>query len=459
MTINTLWIKLYITILLVFLQPFYQANAAPINNTTDILGIDAKNWDILSVITTVIFSYFAHAFAIRPERTKRLSPTILSFVAAFAWPMNGVYDAYTAIYKYFNQDYILYECPIEFPIKYFRTSLYEDNGIYLKEELTKLDKQSRKSVKHSILNGNIFLGYDDILSTHRDKYAIKTKDMSIGGPGSRKKYQASLHPASIRFLPKPMINQIINEAKGIESKSLGSLFVTSLQLSYSSYKIFVAPGNSWGKLILGIYMIMTILQTLSRLLLPTQLIVFSISVTEEVEETFCKIPAMITMETKNLVSFSALGTDVNFFTDQNDDQLCIQSFNSSRKGFDPLLSHQSKNGIDSLVGPIQRLTWKDKCHRYIVLFIVVVVPLLLGIIADYHQNSIEQWLVLSWIVSSYPFLWLAARFYTPFMFVPNFTYYCCLPNLDAEYFVYVQLMNLVGLGLVISATIISYLDE
>ncbi|CAO3649201.1 unnamed protein product [Cunninghamella blakesleeana] len=447
-------------ILIFLLLPSFQVDAAPINEVTQVLGIDDKTWNILSVITTVIFSYFAHAFAIRSERTKRLSPTILSFVAALAWPMNGVYDAYSAIYKYFRQDYILFACPIEFPIKYFRASLYKDNGDYLKDQLAKLDKKSSDAIKNSILNGNIFLGYDDTLSIHRDKYAIKTKDMSICGPGTSCQYQVSLHPASIRFLPKTMLDQIIQESRGIENKSLGSLFITIIQLSYSSYKIFISPGNSWGKLILGIYMIMTILQTLSRILLPTQLTVFSIKVTDQVEEDFSKIPMHITMETKNLVSISALGTDINFFTDQSDDQLFIQSFNYSKRGFDPLLCHQSKNGIDSLIGlSRKRFNWKEKTHRYIVLFIVVVLPLLLGIIADYRQFSIVQWIVLAWIISSYPFLWLAARLYSPFMFVPNFTYYCCLPNLGIEYFIYVQLMNLVGLGLIISATICSYLEQ
>ncbi|CAO3599048.1 unnamed protein product [Absidia cylindrospora] len=371
--------------------------------------------------------------------------------------MNGVYDAYSAIYKYFKQDAILYSSPIDFPSKYFRPHLYQDNGTFLKEQLDTLDASGRNSVKNCILNGNVFLGYDDTLSSHRDKYAIKTKDMSICGPGSGCQYQASLHPSSIRFLPPLMIEQLIHQARGIQNNAIGSLLITLVQLAFSSYKIFVEHGNSWGKLILGIYMMMTILQSVSRLLLPTQLTVFSLRVPHQVELLFDKTPVPVNMETRTLVGFSPLGIDVSFFTDQNDDQLYIPSFHHSRKGFDPTLCHRSRYGIDSLLGPTKHLTWKDKSHKYSVVFISVVLPLLLGIVAGYDQHSTIQWIVLLWILSAFPFLWLASHLYRPFMCVPSFTYFCCNPSLAVEYFVYVQLLNLVGIGLVISATVLSYI--
>jgi hypothetical protein len=101
-------------------------------------------------------------------------------------------------------------------------------------------------VKNCILNGNVFLGYDDA-TLRTNKYAIKTKDMLIAGFGSRCQYQASLHPSSIRFLPQVMIEQLVHEARGIQNNAFGSLAVTVIQLAFSSYKIFVAGGNSWGK--------------------------------------------------------------------------------------------------------------------------------------------------------------------------------------------------------------------
>ncbi|KAI8099905.1 uncharacterized protein BX664DRAFT_322363 [Halteromyces radiatus] len=450
---STIYYSNLLTLLLVICQT-QSVIAAPIS-MGHILGIDESVWNALSVVTTVIFAYCAHAAAIRPERTKRLYPAATSFVAALAWPMNGVYDAYSAIYKFFKQDAILYSNTIEFPSKYFRSILYQDNGDYLKKQIEKLDKPSQRSIRNCILNGNVFLGYDDTLSVYRDKYAIKTKDMSITGPGSQCQYQASLHPASIRFLPKSMIDQLIQQTRGIQDNAIGSQLITLIQLIYSSYKIFVDNGNTWGKLILGIYMMMSVLQSVSRLLLPTQLVVFSLIVPPQVEAEFAKIPT-VNMETRNLVGFSPFGTDISFFTDQSDDYLHIHSFQHSQKGFDPILCHRSRYGIESLLGSTKHLTWKEKSHKFIVFFLSVATPLLLGIIAGYDRHSVIQILVLIWILSAFPFLWITSHLYRPFVCVPSFTYFCCNPNLGLEYFFYAQCMNLVGIGLVISATILSY---
>lgn len=430
----------------------FTVEAAEPTPIQQLLGIDEYTWNILSIITTVILSYGAHAIAIRPERTKRLYPTMLSYVAALAWPMNGVYDAYSAIYKYFKQDAILYSSPIELPNKFFRQHLYQDNGVYLKEQLDLLDPSGRASVKNCILNGNVFLGYDDA-TLRMDKYAIKTKDMSISGFGSRCQYQASLHPSSIRFLPQAMIEQLVHEARGIQNNALGSLAVTVIQLAFSSYKIFVAGGNSWGKLILGIYMVMTLLQSLSRILLPTQLTVFSLRVPRWLEDDLA-----MTQYHYGKGGISPLGLDARFFIDQSDDRFQITSFLHSRHGFDPTLCHTSRNGIDSVLGPKKCLTWKDRGHKYIVFCLSVALPLLLGVLAGYNQHSVIQYIVLVWILSAFPFLWLTSCLYRPSMCVPAFAYLCCNPNtnIDVEYFVYAQVMNLVGVALVLSATVLAY---
>ncbi|KAI9030896.1 hypothetical protein CLU79DRAFT_842665 [Phycomyces nitens] len=164
-------------------------------------------------------------------------------------------------------------------IKKYHANLQETNGdnvIYLAAILYTMNPQQARRTKHCILNESIYLGLD-LPPRKLPQYPtlIMSKDISITGTGVDSTYQASVKPYAVRYLTENMLDQI-PATHYMDDTSYIELSVTIVQLVNIVVECIDEDGDKWVKVVMIIYTIMSVLQTLSLMILHKQSMVLSI---------------------------------------------------------------------------------------------------------------------------------------------------------------------------------------
>ncbi|KAL0093649.1 hypothetical protein F4703DRAFT_1790073 [Phycomyces blakesleeanus] len=322
-----------------------------------------------------------------------------------------------------------------------------DNAPYLAALLHHLGPDKAKKVKHCLLNDNLFIGYNDfsnVRSEPRCKYT--SKDMTVTGSGSMCKYQVPVCPSLVRYLPIDMLEQL-QGASNIDSTSLTEVFISAIQILYIVYECIRGRGERWSKIIMLVFLIMSILQTLSMLALHSQVAAFSIHCNNE--EAY--------PDSRSIPKFTYRSSIMKYWN------FCFQDPNSmSFRRIDFAYDVTQKSGITPQV--LERL-FQDKDTKrvdisiqpggiweLIVLVSTVAVPLLLGYWAKYDEEESSRWFVLLWIVYSFFETIVYINYYNPASFV-NFRSH---RGLNLFTFLLLIISAFLGIVLVIFATIFGY---
>ncbi|OAD72184.1 hypothetical protein PHYBLDRAFT_170081 [Phycomyces blakesleeanus NRRL 1555(-)] len=156
---------------------------------------------------------------------------------------------------------------------------------YIKKEsfLHLLGPKDAKKTKHCILNGSLVIGFNDSNKQKADRSTCKTETITVTGPGAACKYQRTVDFKDVCYMTVDMINQL-ETAYNMDDTSYLEIFITIGQLLFTTFECMDLDGDRWAKLIIIMYTIMSVLQTLSLLMLHKQISTFSIKEDED-EET------------------------------------------------------------------------------------------------------------------------------------------------------------------------------
>ncbi|KAL0084387.1 hypothetical protein J3Q64DRAFT_1747473 [Phycomyces blakesleeanus] len=317
-----------------------------------------------------------------------------------------------------------------------------DNSAYLDALLTKMGPERSKSVKDFIINDDIFIGMDkeDVELLKPSSYSL-TSETNVTGPGAHLPYQVPVHPFLFRFLPPDMLDQLTGAGPLGGSSALGKIF-TLIQLGYTVYEIIDGEGDSWSKLIMGIFMIMSISQTISLVALPPQDVSYSLKgnyITGSCYNYF------------RIQENEVLGIVKQFFSSKRHKTMGRSDFHSTSNTF-CILALTGMSSKD-LMGVIKRDDFDRKTlthfpsgiWEYFVVFGGIAVPLLLGLIPGYGERSTTEWIVISWIVGSLPFIIFRIIYFDMFTTMKT-----------SEMILLVIVGALPGIALVLTATVIGF---
>ncbi|KAG0162738.1 hypothetical protein DFQ28_009625 [Apophysomyces sp. BC1034] len=435
----------------------------------------AANIDVmmtLNVLKTVLLAYVTHVATVRREQSTLMLPMLYKRLSSLAWPLCGVQEACGSIYKVWHGDKILGF----HHIKQDQVSKAEegeaqgglDLGIAavgsssptshpLQILLKRIGRVKAKKIRSCILNHNMFLGTDTPLEhEHWSDVKFRSKDMAVCGPGARRRYQIPISPSMIEYLPKQLLEQL-EEAHGIEDRSYVAKLVTLVQAGYSTYEILTGDGDRWSKVILGVYMSMSILQVASLFVLPSQFVAFSIGDPAENKEDG------VTSSEKSVESsgeeISVMPPDICIACDkphsrdgsQEDNADCGQRMWSllvlrkagvdtslARLALDHSIMKKWSTGLGFRDQP--RGWWKRGVYAG-----NVAIPLLFGIIAGYQDPSPAKWIVLAWIIANYPFTLILL-----YLDYSRDDRWCCCAFT-------IILFILPGIALIVAATVLGYI--
>ncbi|KAI9021593.1 hypothetical protein CLU79DRAFT_752292 [Phycomyces nitens] len=319
-----------------------------------------------------------------------------------------------------------------------------DNGGYLRDLMISIGPVRAEKLKKAILSGSIYIGCNLVVEKEDYKPVhLKTEDMTIAGPGSKCSYQIPVHPKIVRYLSKPMLNQL-REATCLEESAHLPRFISLIQLGYTLYEIIRGSGDSWSKIILGIFTIMSILQTASLFFLPMQVSAFSIESDLERDRAYYEKQGIQNIDIYNVNNFNGAMAHISEEvegSEKKNARVALQVLARSRvpSYLGLALFVENKTRLKSLS------TQPSGKWELCVLSSGVVVPLLFGIIAGYERHTTTQWLVIAWICSSIPFTFLRLFFLEPDL-------------INSKTFIPMMLvMVLPGISLILAATICSYL--
>ncbi|KAI9030895.1 hypothetical protein CLU79DRAFT_731889 [Phycomyces nitens] len=363
------------------------------------------------------------------------------------------------------------------------------NSVYLAAILNTLEPSQAKKVKDCILNGSLYLGFDlkdstlkddestdstikddeskastikvdeskastikvdgskdstikvdgstdstmkDDISLIKDKL-LYTKNMTITGPGAICQYQVPIRADNVCFLTREMLNQL-QPVHFLDNTSYIAICITSGQLVYTVIECIDADGDKWAKVIMLIYTIMSVLQTISLIVLHKQLAAYSIHYDKDI-----KLGVNLTPDNNDSEIIDILPEYEKTIEKKHDDNvLCYRG---------SFLEKLSNNEQFSSMDPIK--FFKQKKWAFILsAFGGVVVSLLIGIWADYTARSTTQWIVLAWILS--PFLLASVYLVRSSMESTNRWLY--IPLVFILYFI-----GIGGAGCVLAATIEGYI--
>ncbi|KAI9021597.1 hypothetical protein CLU79DRAFT_752308 [Phycomyces nitens] len=315
----------------------------------------------ISMMRTFFLSYLAHAKTVRPDSTTITASTFYKRAAALAFPTSGIYDAVGSMIRVYHGDKILgiadfnkflknkmiprnvydntqtYACPEvsahspspsdcqskpyeerlnatphipQYPsdpsedwVNQYKDAIAEfdskknDNGPFLASLLHSIGPLRARKLRHCILNGSIFIGYNQYNGTNcMRRYRLTSKDMVLTGSGAICYYQLPVCSSAIRYLPVDMLNEL-QAASFIDNTSYIQVLITLFQLGYTLYECIRGAGSRWSKLVMIVFTIMSVLQTMSLLLLHSQVAAFSIRCRNEnpypelplIHDSSCKI--------------------------------------------------------------------------------------------------------------------------------------------------------------------------
>ncbi|KAL0093669.1 hypothetical protein F4703DRAFT_1790094 [Phycomyces blakesleeanus] len=163
-----------------------------------------------------------------------------------------------------------------------------DNAPFLAALLHSIGPLRARKVRHCILNGGVFIGYNEYNGTNcMRRYRLTSKDMILAGSGAMCRYQVPVCSSAVRYLPVDMINEL-QAASFIDSTSYFQVMITLFQLGYTLYECIRGIGNRWSKIVMIVFTIMSVFQTMSLMVLHTQVAAFSIRCKNE--EKFPECP-------------------------------------------------------------------------------------------------------------------------------------------------------------------------
>ncbi|KAI9004852.1 hypothetical protein CLU79DRAFT_782355 [Phycomyces nitens] len=328
-----------------------------------------------------------------------------------------------------------------------------NNSAYLSAVFKSMDSSIATSTKAFITNGNMYMGIHDfsIGLFDQDSYVWgyqkayqRTDEMNISGPGADYNYQVPIHPALLRYLPPDMLDQLEDSVALGEPEIMSKIF-TLVQLGYSVYEIVEGTGDNWSKLIMGVFMIMSLLQTISLMILPAQSVSYSIK-GNPIHGSLHKFNPM---EDPQMHQYKFKELDLEFY----------EGIHTSHKHY---ISYAMR--VLALTGmplkdieDIMEIAYTENVSfslqssgkwEYAVVFGGIAVPLLLGLVAGYGEKSTTEWIVISWIVGSLPFIIFRINFLERYSSLS-------LINLA----ILILVTALPGVALVLSATIIGYMPK
>ncbi|KAL0088426.1 hypothetical protein F4703DRAFT_1846086 [Phycomyces blakesleeanus] len=225
--------------------------------------------------------------------------------------------------------------------------------------------------------------------------------MTITGSGSIHKYQAGVKPHSARYLTPTMLKQL-QSAHYLDNTSYMGMCITFGQLAYTIIECVDADGDKWAKVIMIIYMIMSVLQTTSLWILHKQIAAFSIyydkPINYEGSENYDK-------------PINYRGSE-DYDKQKDEDDIIINPMGDSSSLFEQIMPRLNdilyeNSFLDKIVK--QEALYPDNGyktfteHKYWAYMLSgfggLTVSLLVGIWADYKAHSTTQWIVLAWILS------------------------------------------------------------
>ncbi|KAL0091875.1 hypothetical protein J3Q64DRAFT_1725677 [Phycomyces blakesleeanus] len=267
-----------------------------------------------------------------------------------------------------------------------------DNATYLAALLQSLGPDKAKKLKHCLLNSSLFVGFDLLDETLlEDLNYIKTDQIRVIGLGVACKYQASVAPSVVRYLPTTMLDQLY-DSSSVDRVPYKEVFITLVQLGYTVIECLNPNNeNKWIKSVLLVYMIMSMGQTLSILALHTQEFAFSVRYRpghpkQNISSDNTCTPASDTHLDKDF------GCTSRPLEGQNEtaNEYCDAVIHKGSFLYQVLQGLNIYTNTEEPLDPYEESVW-----NFFVVVLLFAMPFLLGIWADYASHSTTEWLVLA----------------------------------------------------------------
>ncbi|KAL0092252.1 hypothetical protein J3Q64DRAFT_1718278 [Phycomyces blakesleeanus] len=446
---------------------------------------------IFQVVKTILFCYVTHIMTVRPDGSATFLFAVYKRLCSFAWPTSGVHEAFGSVIKVYRSNSILginhlsthtitkaAEVPGYFSTyqhspptaadlterslsnptmrKFYSQNRWSDvleesispyyngehdNVSHLARILETMGPTKARKVKHCILNGNLYIGFNrlnelDGQPVHRPR----TENMRVAGSGSVCIYQVPVHPTLVRYLPHSMIDEL-QQAYFIEETCYTQIFMCFIQMAFTVYECVIDSGDRWFKIVLIVFMVMSFFQTLSAIILPTQVAAYSIHCLTEGE----RIDPLEYQSPNNAQSSSSgfLGCMPTILRKSFEERDTIAYDVLQKSAMDSgtisvVLGDHINNGISITSQPAG---WWEA----VVIVASTLTPFMIGFWAGYGINTLTEWLVVAWIGFSGFFTIIRV-----FLFDPNF-----MSN-ALVCFLFVILFVFPGLALVLASTITGY---
>ncbi|KAI9030889.1 hypothetical protein CLU79DRAFT_869748 [Phycomyces nitens] len=337
-----------------------------------------------------------------------------------------------------------------------------DNIAYLAAILNTLEPRQARRVRNFILNGSLYIGFDlhpTESYTLRER-VLYTKDMTVTGSGAEGKYQTAIKPYAVRYLTAEMLNQL-HSIQYLDTTSYTAICVTAGQLVYTIINCIDSEGDRWAKVIMLIYMIMSVLQTTSLIVLHKQPVAYSIYLKGSID---IKEVSKDHIKGSDSESNSEKSQNTTFDFDgeskKNTEDSIIDILPEHRATYtkemedngniyytsDFLMKLIKKQGF--LQNPGYNAFTKHRRWAHILSgFGGLALSLLAGIWANYQAHTTTQWIVLAWIINQLLFV--------PFVYIYN------VVKFDRHWTTYfflflIYLIGTGGAGCVIAATVKGY---
>ncbi|KAL0084651.1 hypothetical protein F4703DRAFT_1855380 [Phycomyces blakesleeanus] len=237
----------------------------------------------------------------------------------------------------------------------------------------------------------------------------------------------------------------------LDNSSYLETFATIGQLFFTTIECMEIDGDRWVKVIIIIYTIMSVLQTVSLIALHKQTSAFSVFKDANTEISAKNDDPISTKKEYK----SELSEDVSSISTKNEDNT------ESSKDNLPVLIENEDSGILPKTDASIISQCLDKLKRkkartaklradiieILTAFAGIIVLLFMGIWADYNSHSVTEWLVISW-------------FLCPLLICTISTCVFCIER-NAEKTTEILLVPslIIPFGLVTSATVIGYLPK
>ncbi|KAL0085408.1 hypothetical protein J3Q64DRAFT_1743579 [Phycomyces blakesleeanus] len=251
-------------------------------------------------------------------------------------------------------------------------------------------------------------------------------------------------------MTETMIDQL-EMVHRLDDSSYLETFATIGQLFFTTIECMEIDGDRWVKVIIIIYTIMSVLQTVSLIALHKQTSAFSVF-KDANTKTSAKNDDPISTKKEYK---SELSEDVSSISTKNEDNT------ESSKDNLPVLIENEDSGILPKTDASIISQCLDKLKRkkartaklradiieILTAFAGIIVLLFMGIWADYNSHSVTEWLVISW-------------FLCPLLICTISTCVFCIER-NAEKTTEILLVPslIIPFGLVTSATVIGYLPK